>query len=77
MDSRQIGVAHVGGTEAGDATRRRIGQLLPVVGDLVAPGVGDVDDLVAVAGITDITIGETLADPEDPRALPVITVDEP
>ena len=34
-------------------------------------------DIVAVAGIPDITIGETLADPEDPRPLPVITVDEP
>ncbi len=34
-------------------------------------------DLVAIAGIPDITIGETLADPEDPRPLPVITVDEP
>ncbi|NBU96356.1 MAG: translational GTPase TypA [Actinobacteria bacterium] len=34
-------------------------------------------DLVAVAGIEDITIGETLADPDDPRPLPVITVDEP
>jgi GTP-binding protein len=34
-------------------------------------------DIIAVAGIPDITIGETLADPEDPRALPVITVDEP
>jgi GTP-binding protein len=34
-------------------------------------------DLVAVAGIEEITIGETLADPDDPRPLPVITVDEP
>jgi GTP-binding protein len=34
-------------------------------------------DLVAIAGISDITIGETLADLEDPRPLPVITVDEP
>ncbi len=34
-------------------------------------------DIIAVAGIADITIGETLADPEDPRPLPVITVDEP
>jgi GTP-binding protein len=34
-------------------------------------------DIIAVAGIPDITIGETLADPEDPRPLPVITVDEP
>jgi GTP-binding protein len=34
-------------------------------------------DIVAIAGIPDITIGETLADPDDPRPLPVITVDEP
>ncbi len=34
-------------------------------------------DLVAVAGIDDITIGETLADVDDPRPLPVISVDEP
>lgn len=34
-------------------------------------------DLVAVAGIDDITIGETLADVDQPVALPRITVDEP
>ncbi len=34
-------------------------------------------DIIAVAGIGDIMIGETLADPEDPRPLPLITVDEP
>jgi GTP-binding protein len=34
-------------------------------------------EIIAVAGIADITIGETLADPADPRPLPVITVDEP
>ena len=34
-------------------------------------------DIVAVAGIEDITIGETIADPDDVRALPAITVDEP
>ena len=34
-------------------------------------------DIVAVAGIPDITIGETLADPDDPRPLPRITIDEP
>jgi GTP-binding protein len=34
-------------------------------------------DLIAVAGIADITIGETLADPDDPRPLPLISVDEP
>jgi GTP-binding protein TypA/BipA len=34
-------------------------------------------ELIAVAGMEEVTIGETLADPEDPRPLPVITVDEP
>jgi GTP-binding protein len=40
--------------------------------DQAGPG-----DLIAVAGIEEITIGETLADPENPVALPAITVDEP
>lgn len=34
-------------------------------------------DIIAVAGIDEITIGETLADPENPVALPLIHVDEP
>jgi GTP-binding protein len=34
-------------------------------------------EIIAVAGIPDVTIGETLADLDDPRPLPVITVDEP
>ena len=34
-------------------------------------------DIVAVAGIEEITIGETIADPDDVRPLPAITVDEP
>src|SRR3954471_12809323 len=38
---------------------------------------GGPGDIVAIAGIPEITIGETIADPEDPRPLPVITVDEP
>jgi GTP-binding protein TypA/BipA len=34
-------------------------------------------DIIAIAGIPEITIGETLADPENPIPLPVITIDEP
>jgi GTP-binding protein len=34
-------------------------------------------EIIAVAGLSDITLGETLADLNDARALPVITVDEP
>ena len=34
-------------------------------------------DIIAIAGIAEITIGETIADPDDPRPLPVTHVDEP
>ena len=40
--------------------------------DQAGPG-----DIVAIAGIPDIMIGETLSDPDDPRPLPLIHVDEP
>ncbi|HZT66643.1 MAG TPA: translational GTPase TypA [Acidimicrobiales bacterium] len=34
-------------------------------------------EIIAVAGLADVTIGETLSDPDDPRPLPVLRVDEP
>ena len=34
-------------------------------------------EIVAVSGLAEVTIGETLADVDDPQPLPVITVDEP
>jgi GTP-binding protein len=34
-------------------------------------------EIISVAGIPEITIGDTLTDPADPRPLPIITVDEP
>jgi GTP-binding protein len=40
--------------------------------DSAGPG-----EIIAVAGIAEVTIGETLADPDDPRPLPVTRVDEP
>ena len=47
-------------------------------------GLGRVDvqevpagDIVAISGIPDITIGETIADPENPIALPVLAIEEP
>jgi GTP-binding protein TypA/BipA len=43
-----------------------------VPADEAGPG-----DIIAIAGIAEVTIGETLADPNDPRRLPVLTVDEP
>jgi GTP-binding protein len=43
-----------------------------VQADEAGPG-----EIIAVAGIDEVTIGETLADPDDPRPLPVTHVDEP
>jgi len=34
-------------------------------------------EIIALAGLAEVTIGETLADPDDPRPLPVLRVDEP
>jgi GTP-binding protein len=45
--------------------------------DRVAAEEAGPGEIIAVAGLADVTIGETLADPDDPRPLPVITVDEP
>jgi GTP-binding protein len=43
-----------------------------VPADEAGPG-----EIVALAGLPDVTIGETIADPDDPRPLAVTTVDEP
>ncbi len=62
----------------GTVTNQRISELLKTVAltrfptESAGPG-----DIVAIAGIEDITIGETIADPEDVRPLPAITVDDP
>jgi GTP-binding protein len=45
--------------------------------DRVATEEAGPGEIVALAGLEDVTIGETLADLEDPRPLPVIHVDEP
>jgi GTP-binding protein len=62
----------------GSVSQVKIGDLLitealdRVPAETAGPG-----DIIAVAGIPEITIGETLTDPADPRPLPLITVDEP
>jgi len=43
-----------------------------IAADEAGPG-----EIVALAGLPEVTIGETIADPDDPRPLPVTTVDEP
>jgi GTP-binding protein len=45
--------------------------------DRVAAEEAGPGEIIAIAGLADVTIGETLADPDDPRPLPVMTIDEP
>ncbi|MGH3787352.1 MAG: translational GTPase TypA [Pseudonocardiaceae bacterium] len=56
----------------------RITELLRTEGlDRVPAASAKAGDLIAIAGIAEITIGDTLADVDNPRPLPRITVDEP
>jgi GTP-binding protein len=56
----------------------KISELLRTVGvDRVATDEVIAGDIAAISGIEDVMIGDTLADPEHPVALPRITVDEP
>jgi GTP-binding protein len=62
----------------GEITRATIGELYVTDAlDRVDAQEAGAGEIIAVAGIAEVTIGETLADIDDPRPLPVITVDEP
>jgi len=62
----------------GNIERARVTELYVTEAlDRVETSEAGAGELIAVAGIAEVTIGETLADPDDPRPLPVIGVDEP
>ncbi len=62
----------------GSVQNVKVTELLVTEGLERKPGVSaGPGDIVAIAGIPEIMIGETLADVENPKALPLITVDEP
>jgi GTP-binding protein len=62
----------------GTQERAQIGELyITEALDRVGAQEAGPGEIVAIAGIDGVTIGETLADPDDPRPLPVISVDEP
>jgi GTP-binding protein len=64
--------------EDGSVERVKVTELLITEAlDRVPTAQAHAGDLVAIAGIPDITIGDTLADLDDPQPLPRITVDEP
>jgi GTP-binding protein len=62
----------------GSVQRAAVSELYITEGlDRVSAAEAGPGEIIAVAGMEEVTIGETLADPEDPRPLPVIEVDEP
>jgi len=62
----------------GSVAQARLTELLVTEGlDGVAAEEAGPGEIIAVAGLSDVTIGETIADPNDPRPLPLIVIDEP
>ena len=62
----------------GHRSIRRIGQLFRFKGlGRVEVARVDVGDLFAVVGLAEVDIGDTLADPDNPVALPAVAIDEP
>jgi GTP-binding protein TypA/BipA len=77
-----------GEVEVGDrvAVIKRDGELVPAKVSKIVGATGlsrsDLDragpgEIVSLAGLGDVTVGETVTDPDDPRPLPVIAIDEP
>jgi GTP-binding protein len=77
------GVIHKGETVAwcradGSIEKAKIVELYVTEGlERVEAAEAGPGEIIAVAGLTDVTIGETLADLNDPRPLPVMLIDEP
>src|SRR5215217_5400573 len=62
----------------GSVERATVGELYVTESlDRVAADAAGPGEIIAIAGLAEVTIGETIADADDPRPLPVITVDEP
>lgn len=69
-------VAHI--NRAGEIKKFKLTSLMGFEGlDRVDIKEAPAGDIVAIAGIPDITIGETIADPRNPEALPVLSIEEP
>jgi len=83
-----IGRISAGRIQPGDAvmridregimTRQRVGQVFTYLGLARQPAeLAEAGEIVALTGLEEIGIGETVASPENPQALPPIAVEEP
>src|SRR5438876_663228 len=62
----------------GSSSRGRVTHLYVFEGlDRVEVGEVGPGEIAAIAGLDGVSIGDTVTDPEDPRALPAVTIDEP
>ncbi|QQS60299.1 translational GTPase TypA [Candidatus Falkowbacteria bacterium] len=62
----------------GTTTNHRLVSLMTYQGlERVDTEDAHVGDIIAISGIADINIGETIADPNNPEALPILTIEEP
>ncbi len=69
-------IAHI--TRSGEVKKEQLSAVMLFDGlARIDVDTAEAGDIVAVAGIPDISIGETIADAENPVALPTITIDEP
>jgi len=69
-------VVHI--NRAGEKIKARLSSLMGYTGlDKVEIEQAQAGDIVAISGIEDITIGETIADKENPIALPLLSIDQP
>lgn len=69
-------VMHI--TRSGEMKPYRLTSLMTFVGlGRVEVAEAAAGDIVAISGIPEVTVGETIADTEHPVALPVLTIEEP
>lgn len=69
-------IAHI--NRAGNILKSRVTSLMTFFGlEKQETEIAKAGDIVAIAGISDITIGETIADKETPIALPLLDIDQP
>jgi GTP-binding protein len=69
-------IAHI--TRSGETKKETLTAVMVFDGlNRVDVDTAEAGDIAAIAGIPDVTIGETITDPENPRPLPTIHIDEP